>query len=105
MSRPPSEIKTEDFVSTTQRNGDIITVVSLPDANRGISVVVLSKCNIFRQFKRKGVIARGGLENMTILFGKVEFFYLVGNLRLVAVPVQRDHNYSYYTTPIFGECS
>src|SRR5258708_4859614 len=101
MSRLPSEVKIGDFASTTQRNGDIITVVSLPDTNSGIP---LSKCNIrsiFRQFKGILVIVRSGPPDLTTLFDKVEFFYPVGNPGQVLGGPQ-DHN---YTTPIFGECS
>src|SRR5260370_2371653 len=91
-----------DFAHTTQRNRDIITAVSVPDTNPGIPVLVLSKCNIrsiFRQFQRIAVIARGGPVGLTILFDKVKFSYLVGNV----VPVRPYHN---HTTPIFGErCS
>src|SRR5260221_8352363 len=104
MSRLPGEVKIADFTHTTQRNRSIITAVSLPDTNPGIPVLVLSKCNvrsIFRQFKRIGVIMRGGplAVDLTTLFDKIEFFHMVGNL--VVGPVPRDHN---YTTPIFGEC-
>src|SRR5258705_12561644 len=78
MSRLPSEVKIADFVSTTQRNGDIITAISLPNANPGIVVLVLRKCyirSIFRQFERIATIARGGPAYLTILFDKVKFFY------------------------------
>src|SRR6266436_6944226 len=100
MSRLPSEVKIGDFASTTQRNGEIITTVNLPDTNSGIP---LSKCNIrsiFRQLERILVIVRGGLPDLTTLFDKVEFFYPVGN-PLGQFPVPRNHN---YTTPVFGEC-
>src|SRR6266436_4209426 len=102
MSRLPSEVKIPDF-RTTQRNGGIIAAVSLPDTNPGTHVLVLSKCNIrsiFRQFKRIEVIAWGGPADRTVLFDKVEFFYMVGNL--VVGLLRRDHN---YTTLVFSECS
>src|SRR5258707_14455801 len=100
MSLLLSEVKIGDFAIITQRKGDIIAAVSLPDTNSGIS---LSKCNIrsiFRQFKRILVIVRSGPPDLTTLFDKVEFFYPVGNPGPVLVP--QDHNYA---TPIFGECS
>src|SRR5260221_4440826 len=109
MSRLPSEVKIADFPSTTQRNGDIITAISLPNANPGILVLVLRKCyirSIFRQFERIAIIAGGGPAYLTIPFDKVKFFYTVGNFLWPATEVvgevQRDHN---YTKPIFGECS
>src|SRR6266436_6227690 len=103
MSRLPSEVKITDFTRTTQRNGGIIAAVSPPDTNPGIHVLALSKCNIrsiFRQFKRIAVIVWSGPADRTVLFDKVEFFYMVGNL--VVGPLRRDHN---YTTLIFGKCS
>src|SRR6266481_2879449 len=104
MSRLPSEVKIADFARTTQRNGGIIAAVSLPDTNPGIHVLALSKCNIrsiVRQFKtRIEVIAWDGPADRAVLFDKVEFFYMVGNL--AARLLERDHN---YTTLIFGECS
>src|SRR6266478_3130041 len=103
MSRLPSEVKITDFARTTQRNGDIIAAASLPDTNPGTHVHVLSKCNIrsiFRQCKRIEVIPWGDPADRTILFDKVDFFYMVGNL--VVGPLRRDHN---YTTLIYGKCS
>src|SRR6266436_5102772 len=102
MSRLPSEVKIPDF-RTTQRNGGIIAAVSLPDTNPCTPVLVLSKCNIrsiFRQFKRIEVIAWDGPADRTVLFDKVDFFYMVEDL--MVGPLRRDHN---YTTLIFGKCS
>src|SRR5258708_37002944 len=99
MSRLPSEVKIADFPSTTQRNGDIVTAISPPNANPGILVLELRKCyirSIFRQFERIAIIARGGPAYLTIPFDKVKFFYTEGKFWL-----HGDHN---YTKPIFGEC-
>src|SRR5258708_31585274 len=99
MNRLSSEVKILDFVTTIQRNQDIITPINLPDTNPGILVLVLGKCNvrsIFRQFKGKPIRKLGGPADLTTLFDKIEFFYLVGRPQ-----VGRDHNYS---RSIFGEC-
>src|SRR5258708_38402980 len=101
MNRLSSEVKILDFAITTERNGDIVTAVSLPDTN--LTVLVLRKCNvrsIFRQCKRIGVIAWGGLPVLTSLFDKVEFCYPIGN-RAKRGAQLRDHN---YFRSIFGEC-
>src|SRR5258707_11756025 len=98
MSRFPSEVKFVDFASKTQRNGYIITAVSLADTNPGIPVLVLSECNIraiFRQCKTTvQVIGQGGPVDLTILFDKIEFVHLVGNLAKGPAPLRPDHNYT-----------
>src|SRR5258708_7740893 len=97
MNRLSSEVKILDCAITTERNGDMVTVVSLPDTNP--TVLVLRKCDvrsIFRQCKRIEAIAWGGLPDLTSLFDQVEFCYPIGiGNRL------RDHN---YFRSIFGEC-
>src|SRR5258708_25070440 len=103
MNLLSSEVKILDL-TTTQRNGDIITAVSLPDTNPNIPVLVLRKCNvrsIFRQCKSMigPVIARDGPPDPTTLFDKVEFCYPMGVSEEVVG--QRDHN---YFRSIFGEC-
>src|SRR6266436_6025126 len=98
MNRLSSEVKILDFAATIQRNRDIITGISFPDTNPGILVLVLGKCNvrsIFRQFKGP-ILKLGGPADLTTLFDKIEFLYLVGTFQ-----VGRDHNYS---RSIFGEC-
>src|SRR5260370_21355706 len=105
MSRLSSKVKVSDLANITQTNGDIFTAVGFPDTNLGILILMLSKCNIrstFRQLKGKVVIiirpaSRGGplAANLTTLFDKVKFFYLVVVVRA------SEHN---YTRPIFGEC-
>src|SRR5258708_38586647 len=104
MNQLSSEVKILDFAITAERNGDIVTAVSLPDTNP--TVLVLRKCNvrsIFRQCKRIGVIAWSGPPDLTSLFDKVEFCYLIGNrvARENRVVRLRDHN---YFRSIFGEC-
>src|SRR5258708_4037088 len=102
MNRLSSEVKILDFAITTERNGDMVTAVSLPDTNP--TVLVLRKCNvrsIFRQCKRIGVIAWGGPPDLTSLFDKVEFCYLIGIRIEKQVARLRDHN---YFRSIFGEC-
>src|SRR5260370_18894629 len=96
MSRLPSEVKVSDFPSPTQTNGEIITAVSPPDANPGIRVLVLSKCNIrsiLRQFKGIVFIEHGGPADLTTLFDKVEFCYLAG-IHPFATPLLKDHTYT-----------
>src|SRR5258705_4198404 len=95
MNRLSGEVKIFDFAITTERNGAIVTAVSLPDTN--LTVLVLRKCNvrsIFRQCKRIGIIAWGGLPVLTSLFDKVEFCYPIGNRAAIGNRARlRDHNY------------
>src|SRR6266436_5107502 len=118
MSRLPSEVKIEDFSRTTQRDGGIIAAVSLPDTNPGTHVLALSKCNIrsiFRQFKMIAVIAWDGPADRTVLFDKVDFFYMVGKIDLVKQngpicwTIPRDDRYhlklsEYGSYVAFAEC-
>src|SRR5260221_14624342 len=93
MSQFPSEIKIEDLASTAQRNGDIIAAVSLPDTDPGFPVLQDSVCGIRSIFRQKKIAVAVAVVvivpvtsfivivvidqvDLTILFDKVESFYL-----------------------------